>query len=123
MPFFLNSHHELRSLWKLLAFIAVLLPVWLATGFVLTLVSALAFGIQQPGSFSSIVLNVFISFFPAIVATLFAAFIVEHLSLSAFGIGFHYGWTSNVVAGLAISAGLLALEIFGSFLIVKVRIE
>jgi len=123
MSFFLNSQHELRSGWKLLAFVAVLLPVWLATGFVLTLVSALVFGIQQPGSFSSIVLNVFISFFPAISATLFAAFIIEHLSPSAFGIGFHYGWTSNVVAGIGIAAALLALEIFGSLLFGKVRIE
>jgi len=123
MSFFLNSHHELRTVWKLLVFLAILLPVWLATGFVLTLVSAFMFGIQQTGSFSFIALNVFISFFPAVVATLFAAYIVEHLSLSAFGIGFHYGWTSNVVAGIGIAAGLLELEILGSILLGTVRIE
>jgi membrane protease YdiL (CAAX protease family) len=123
MPFLLNSDSELRSGWKLLAFIAVLLPVWVATGFALTLISAVAFGMPEPGSLHTVALNVFISIFPALMATLFAARIVEHLPLSAFGIGFHYGWTSNVATGIGIAAALLVAEIFGSFLLGQFRIE
>jgi hypothetical protein len=75
-------------------------------GFVLTLFSALAFGHTAAGSFSFNRVECLHQLLSAVVATLFAAYYVEHLSPSAFGIGFHYGGLRMLFAVLD-CAGLL----------------
>src|SRR2546423_11693065 len=105
---FLNADSELRSGWKLLAFVSVLLPVWVATGFAVTLITTATYG--NVDDLHRMALNAAISFAAAIAATLFAVLIVERLPLSAFGMGFHYGWTANVFGGIAIAAMLLASQ-------------
>jgi hypothetical protein len=121
MGYFLNSNSELRTGWRLAAFVAVLLPVWIAAGLLLTATAFVSFGDLDP--FQVIALNVPISFIAAVVATLFATLIVERLSLQPFGIGFHRGWISNVKAGIGIAAGLLVLQLLASIIFGNTTIE
>jgi membrane protease YdiL (CAAX protease family) len=121
MSFFLNSRNELRTGWKLSAFVIVLLPVWLATGFALTMAFNLFVGLGNP--LHELALNVVISFIPAMVATAFAARIVEHAPLLVFGVGFHEGWTKLFRAGDVIAAGLILLLMLGSKILGQTNIE
>ena len=121
MGFFLNSSSELRTGWRLAAFLAVLLPVWIAAGLLLTATAFMSFGELDP--FQVIALNVPISFIAAAVATLFSILIVERLALQPFGIGFHRGWISNVGAGFGIAAALLVLQLLASSVFGHTTIE
>jgi len=112
MSFFLNSQNELRTGWKLCAFVVVLLPVWLAAGFGLTLAFDWLVGLGDP--LYDLALNVVISFIPAMIATAFAAFVIEHSPLLAFGVGFHKGWVRTFRAGVVIAAGLTIFQVLGS---------
>jgi len=121
MSFFLNSRSELRIGWKLSAFVIVLMPVWLATGFAVTMVFDQTIGLGNP--LHDLALNVLISFIPAITATTFAARIVEHSPLLAFGVGFHEGWARTFRSGLVIAAGLVILLMLGSRILGQMQIE
>src|SRR5882672_8568572 len=100
MSLFLDSKNELRAGWKLSAFVVVLMPVWLATGFALTMAFDQIIGLGNP--LHELALNVVISFIPAVTATVFAARIVEHSPLLAFGVGFHEGWARTLRSGASI---------------------
>lgn len=119
--FFFNTRHELRTGWKLSAFVVVLMPVWIATGLAFTFLSAATIGLEDP--LHSLALNVLISFIPAVIATLFAARIVEHLPLHVLGIGFLEGWAGNLRAGISIACGLGLLLMIGVFTFGEAQME
>jgi membrane protease YdiL (CAAX protease family) len=121
MSLFLNSGNELRAGWKLCAFVVVLIPVWLATGFALTFAFAFLIGLGNP--LHEFALNAVISLIAAFTATAFAARIVDHSPLAIYGVGFHPGWKRSIKAGAAIAVGLILVLMIGSRILGQVRIE
>src|SRR5437763_8957016 len=101
MSVLFDSNNDLRMGWRFAAFVAVLMPVWLATAFALTIVAQMTIGLDRP--LPNLALNVLSSFIPAVAATVFAARVVERAPLQVFGVGFHEGWRKNVGSGLAIA--------------------
>ena len=120
MSVFLNSRNELRSGWKLSGFVMVWLPLWLATGFAMQVAFNRGEGL---GELYELALNVVISFIPALIATAFAARIIEHSPLRSFGAGFHEGWLQTFRSGVVIGAGLTILQVLGSRLLGLARFE
>jgi uncharacterized protein len=121
MSLFLNSANELRAGWKLCAFVVVLIPVWLATGFALTMAFEFFVGLGDP--LHEFALNAVISCIAAFSATAFAARIVDHSPLLDFGVGFHQSWKRAFKAGAAIATLLVALLVMGSRILGQIRIE
>jgi len=121
MSLFLDSGNELRSGWKLCAFVVVLLPVWLATGFALTMAFAFFVGLGNP--LHEFALNAVISFIAALTATAFAARILNRARLLVFGVGFHPGWKRSFNTGVAIAAGLVILLTIGSQILGQIHID
>jgi membrane protease YdiL (CAAX protease family) len=118
MSVFLNSRGDLRTVWKFAAFISVWMPAWIAISVVLRLVFN---GINSSADdLHRLALDVVINLIPAIVATVFAARIVDNMPVQAVGIGFHDSWKLNLIAGFSIGGFLLILfvagaKIFGEF--------
>jgi len=121
MSFFFDSRNELRTGWKFSAFVVVLMPVWLATGFALTMAFDQTVGLGNP--LHELALNVVISFIPAMIATAFVARIVEHSPLLAFGVGFHEGWKRTFRSGTVIAAGLIIFLMLGSRILGQTHLE
>lgn len=121
MPVFLNSSNELRTGWKLIAFIVVLIPVWIATGLVVTLLSAETFIAGDP--LLEIALNVLISIVPAVITSLFAMRVMEHRRMQTLGVGLHAGWARHAAAGIAVSGGLLSLLMLGTLTLGTTHLE
>jgi len=112
MSVFLNSRGDLRTVWKFAAFISVWMPVWIAVSVALRLVFN---GINSsPDDLHRLALDVVINLIPAIVATVFAARIVEDMPVQALGLGLHGNWKLNLVAGFSIGGFLLILVVAGA---------
>jgi uncharacterized protein len=121
MSAFFDSQNNLRTGWKLSAFIVVLMPVWIATGFALTLIFDAVFGLGNP--LHDLALNVLVSFIPALIATVFVSRIVEHSPLLSFGVGFHEGWVRAFKNGAGIAGSLIILLMLGTMTLGKTSLE
>ena len=121
MSVFLNSRGDLRTVWKFAAFISVWMPVWIAVSVALRLVFN---GINSsPDDLHRLALDVVINLIPAIVATVFAARIVEDMPVQALGLGLHGNWKLNLVAGFSIGGFLLILVVAGAKIIGEFQLE
>ena len=121
MSVFLNSRGDLRTIWKFAAFISVWMPVWIAVSVALRLVFN---GINSsPDDLHRLALDVVINLIPAVVATVFAARIVEDMPVQALGLGLHGNWKLNLVAGFSIGGFLLILVVAGAKIIGEFQLE
>ncbi len=68
-------------------------------------------------------LDVVINLIPAIIATLFAARIIENIPVEALGLGFHKNWSKNLFAGFSIGGFLLVLVVAGAKLFGEFRLD
>jgi membrane protease YdiL (CAAX protease family) len=112
MSFFLNSRGDLRTVWKFAAFISIWMPAWIAVSVALRLVFNGINGSED--ELHRLALEVVINLIPAIIATLFAARIIEDIPVQALGLGFHKKWNQNLVAGFSIGGFLLVLVVAGA---------
>jgi len=118
MSVFLNSRGDLRTVWKFASFITVWMPVWIAVSLALRLIFN---GVNSStDDLHRLALDVVINLIPAIVATVFAARIVDNIPIQSLGIGFHGSWKLNLIAGFSIGGFLVILfvagaKLFGAF--------
>jgi membrane protease YdiL (CAAX protease family) len=97
------------------------MPVWIAVSVGLRLVFN---GINSSeDDLHRLALDVVINLIPAILATLFAARIVEDIPVQALGIGFHESWKLNLVAGFSIGGFLLILVVAGAKLFGEFQLD
>ena len=121
MSVFLNSRGDLRTVWKFAAFISVWMPVWIAVSVALRLVFN---GINSsPDDLHRLALDVVINLIPAIVATVFAARIVEDMPVQALGLGLHGNWKLNLIAGFSIGGFLLILIVAGAKILGEFQLD
>src|SRR5215471_37446 len=107
MSLFLNSRYELRAAWKFLAFLIVLIPIWFAVGFGLTM---LTHSFVNPDDLlQETALSEFINFVSVVLATLPIVRLLENYSLRVIGVGLFRGWAGNLLVGFGIAASLIVL--------------
>jgi hypothetical protein len=114
---FLNEKQELRSGWKFAAYVALFYLILVAT--------RVGFSLLHDFNLSpdSVVLNELTLLIPAIGALLMSARFVDHRPLQAFGVGFLPHWRRHLGLGLAMAAGMLAVLVFGCFVLGYVNIS
>ena len=115
---FLNDKHELRPGWKFAAYVAFFLLIAVAT--------AAAVSMMFPNVENQLVLlaiNEIALFVPAFAAMWLTVRFVDHRPLRTFGIGFLPRWRRDLLFGLGIAAGMLAVLIGGCYLLGYVSIH
>jgi membrane protease YdiL (CAAX protease family) len=91
------------------------MPVWIAVSLALRLIFN---GINSSADdLHRLALDVAINLIPAIVATVFAARIVDDIPIQALGIGFHGNWKLQLIAGFSIGGFLVILFVAGAKLL------
>jgi len=115
MSLFLNSNNELRSGWKFAAYVMFFLILWVATGLFVTAFVVPRVVTLLQDQLIILALNQIALIVPAILAMWLTVSLLDHRPLRTFGIGFLPHWRQDVMFGLAISAGMLAVMIGGSY--------
>ena len=115
MSLFLNSNAQLRSGWKFGIYVVFFLLIWVATGIALTFLVVPRNLMLIHDELGILVLNAFALFVPAVAAMLLTVRFTDHRPLRTFGIGFLPNWRSNMLYGLSVSAGMLAVVIAGCY--------
>ncbi len=111
MSLFLNADHDLRSGWKFAAYIVFFLLTYAAMGVVLSMVV----GPLEGGLLVILALNEINLFVPAIASIGLTIRFTDHRPLRAFGIGFLPNWRRDLLFGLGVAAGMLAVLIAGCY--------
>lgn len=121
MSFLLNSRNELRTGWKFLSFIVVLMPVWIAAslGVRIILVATLGAG----DNLHDLAFSELVNLIAVVIATVFAARILEHIPIRILGLGFHKDWTGNLGKGAGVAGSLIALLMLGTHALGQVHTE
>lgn len=109
MSIFLNAENKLRSGWKFAAYIVFFLLILIATGAALQLIQA------PSDQLALLALNEIALFVPAVGAMWLTVKFADHRPFHAFGIGFLPNWRRDLLLGLVISAGMLAVLIVGCY--------
>jgi membrane protease YdiL (CAAX protease family) len=115
MSLLLNSEHQLRSGWKFAAYIGFFLLIWVATGLALSMVLAPSDTSLFEDQLFILALNAIALFVPAVVAMLLTVRFMDHRPLATFGVGFLQGWRRDLLYGLGLAAGMLAVFIAGCY--------
>jgi membrane protease YdiL (CAAX protease family) len=113
MSTFLNSHHELRAGWKFAAYIAFFLLIWVASAIALSMITAGSDSGLLENQLALFWLNELALFLPAVLAMWLTVRFIDHRPLRTFGIGFLPNWRRDLLVGLGLAAGMLALLIAG----------
>jgi len=109
MSVFLNADNKVRSGWKLAAYILFLISIAIATGAALGMVST------PSSQLGLLALNEVGLFVPAVAAMCLTVAFADRRPLRAFGIGFLPHWRRDLLFGLAMAAGMLAVLIAGCY--------
>ena len=125
LPLFVDSNYELRSGWKFLAYSALMVFLFVATGLI---VGWLVFSINPTFAFASrdirfAALNILVLFVPSILSLLIMARYVDRVPLAVFGVTNHEGSLRDLGTGVALAGGMLALTLVGAFAFGDARIE
>ncbi len=116
---FLNGQHELRSGWKLAAYFATLILIWVAAGITLSLV--LAQTNLSEDQLALLALNEIVLFIPAVLAPILMVRFVDHRPLKTFGITLE-NWRRHLVGGLAVPVVMVGVLLAGCYAFGYVRI-
>jgi len=117
---FLNDRHELRSGWKLGAYFAIFIVIWVAAGIALSLFFART---DLPSDqLTLLALNEIALFTPAVVALLLMVKFVDHRPLKTFGITLE-NWRRHLPGGLALAAIMLGVLLAGCYAFGYLHIE
>lgn len=112
MNVFLNDQHDLRSGWKLAAYYATLILIWVASGITFSLVFTRT---NLPDDqLTLLALNEVVLFIPAILAPLLMIRFADHRPLKTFGLTFE-NWQRHLLGGLAVGALMLVILITGCY--------
>ena len=109
---FLNNRHELRSGWKLAAFVAMFILIWVASGIALSLWFAQTD--LSDDQLTALALNELALLVPALVAPVVVAKFIDHRPLATFGITLHNSHRF-LFSGLAIAAVMTGVALAGSY--------
>jgi membrane protease YdiL (CAAX protease family) len=115
MSIFLNAQLELRSGWKFIVYVAFFLIIWVATGLSLSLIISRTDGIQVQNELLLLALNAIALFVPAVGAMWLTVKFVDHRPFHTFGIGFLPRWRRDLVFGMVLASGMVAVMIGGCF--------
>jgi membrane protease YdiL (CAAX protease family) len=116
MSIFLNSKQELRSGWKLAAYVGFFLIILTATGLAVSMVvSRRGASDLVQSQVGLLALNGITLFVPAVGAMWLTARFMDHRPLRAFGIGFVPRWQHHFLFGIAVAAGMLLVLIGGCY--------
>ena len=116
MSIFLNSKHELRSGWKLAAYVGFFLIILTGAGLAVSMaVSGRAASGLVQSQVGLLALNGITLFVPAVGAMWLTVRFMDHRPLRAFGIGFVPGWQRYFSFGLGVAAGMLLVLIGGCY--------
>jgi membrane protease YdiL (CAAX protease family) len=126
LPLIVDSHYEVRSGWKFLAYSTLLVVLFWATGTAIgTLVVALdpALLLMSRTDIRFLGLNAFVLFVPATVGLFVMARFVDRVPISAFGVTLHERWLRDLGKGAGIAGAMLGLTVVGSFLFGHVQMQ
>jgi uncharacterized protein len=116
MSIFLNSKHELRSGWKLAAYVGFFLIILTGAGLAVSMaVSGRAASGLVQSQVGLLALNGITLFVPAVGAMWLTVRFMDHRPLRAFGIGFVPGWQRHFLFGIGVAAGMLLVLIGGCY--------
>jgi CAAX protease family protein len=116
---FLNDRQELRSGWKLAAFFALFILIWVATGVALSI----WFGQTDitDNQVALLALNELALLIPGIVVPVVVARFIDHRPLKTFGITLQ-NCHQDLLRGLALAAAMTGMVFVGSYVFGYVRI-
>jgi membrane protease YdiL (CAAX protease family) len=112
---FLSADHELRSGWKFLLYVAFFLLLSVASGQVLSMVFAQIDSISLQDQLPLLALNAAALFIPAVGAMWLTVRFVDHRPFRTFGVGILPHWRRDLLFGLAVAAGMLAVLVGGCY--------
>jgi uncharacterized protein len=116
MSIFLNSKHELRSGWKLAAYVGFFLIILTGAGLAVSMaVSGRAANGLVQSQVGLLALNGITLFVPAVGAMWLTVRFMDYRPLRAFGIGFVPGWQRHFLFGIGVAAGMLSVLIGGCY--------
>ncbi len=116
---FLNDQHELRSGWKLAAFLAIFILMWIATGIAVSFWFATSNISDDP--LSALALNEVALLVPGIVSPIVVARFIDHRPLKTFGITVQ-NWHRHLLGGLGLAAVMTMTVLAGSYVFGYVHI-
>jgi membrane protease YdiL (CAAX protease family) len=109
---FLNKQNEVRAGWKFAIYVVFFLIFWFATNLGLSI-----FVYRSPDIVNSelglLALNDIALFVPAVIAMLLTIRFVDHRPLRTFGVGWVPAWRRQLIFGIVLSAGMLAVLLAG----------
>jgi membrane protease YdiL (CAAX protease family) len=123
MSIFLTPANELRSGWKFAVYIVFFLLIWFATGLALSAFVARRTDDLIQDRLFILALNEIGLLVPSIGAMWLTVRFVDHRPFRTFGIGFLPRWRRELLIGLGIAAGMLALLVAGCYAFGYVRIH
>jgi uncharacterized protein len=116
-----NARHELRSGWKFLLYVFIYIFLLTLTAFSL----AFIFDIAEVPDTDLIRLSqsVMVLAVPGILAMVFMARVIENKPLAVFGVTLHERWRNDLLLGLEIAVGMLAVMLAGSALFSQLEVK
>jgi membrane protease YdiL (CAAX protease family) len=121
MTVFLNPDNELRTGWKFAAYTLLFLIIWVAAGILLQTIFFRAAVPYTP--LAILALNASASFIPAVSTMIFMARFVDHAPVALYGIALHENWRSDLLLGVIIAAGMLAVLLMSCLILGGVHIK
>jgi membrane protease YdiL (CAAX protease family) len=111
---FLTDDLELRGGWRFAVYVLTYILLFLVTGMVM---SAIMPGPVNFGDLDGLLLNVLTFLPPAILAFLFMLRFVDKRPLAAFGVTLNERWAHDLILGLLVAAGMMAVFGIGTALL------
>ena len=107
-----NEKNQVRAGWKFAIYIAFFLIFFFATELALSIFVSRSANIVN-SELALLALNDVLFFVPAVLAMLLTIRFVDHRPLRTFGIGWIPRWRRQLIFGLLLSAGMLAILLAG----------
>jgi len=109
---FLNDRQELRSGWKLAAYFATFILIWIATGLAVSIWFART--TLPDDQLTLLWLNEIALLVPAMAVPIMIVRFVDHRPLKTFGITIE-NWHKHLLAGFGIAAGMVLILLAGCY--------
>jgi membrane protease YdiL (CAAX protease family) len=110
MNILLNSSNELRSGWKVGAWLLFFIVLIIANLFAIDMILGAQMTEDQ---LTALTLQAVLLFFPNVGALIFVARLVDHKPVGTFGVGLKKGWHNDLGGGLLLGFAMLAVLLAG----------